>query len=808
MRKRALTLAVLSTSQYALAAYGVPVVTHISASSFAVEGNDDLQLLVHGFGFGATSAGAKPPTCEIAPLHGESAFVHVSGAPDDPRSIISFPATVVNASSSCSPPCYEAPVTRACCASSLRCDPPPAVLAPGPGTLRVRNFVGLSVDDVRVEYTFKFDVAVDRRPYIDESRGSLLVRCNESLIGAAGISILATLPSMPAAASAGWSWPNVTLTGEDAFEFEFGDALPPTVNTDLKVVISRREGGSGAREVVLATKWRRFMRAAPPATGAGQGLAAAQVDHSTRGVLIGGEPFLGSGWYVADGFRTLESLMDAVSMQARVGDNQVMPYGLSERFDAAEQRSFFDHCASVGIKVIYPLAPTVGKGMRNNYSRHWADPQWQDWVRGNVSIVANHSALLGYYICDDCCPWLPLSQPIGNVSLQAKLYNLLKSLDPLHLVLGAIECNDAWMWTDVASYEPPDPPAPGPVIPLGAQPRLQLSLDVILWEHYVATLADGPPQGGAGGGGGGRGRTPWGADGNAMIRAGAWFEPIVNCFGLWYTGSFNAYPAVPAATRSALWLSVVSADLPSQLTFVLETNAWSSPAATPSNGWLQTVAAAAWAEEARMLAPSLFPRFGFVDAAPVPSVAVVNVSSSIQRGSVHNDDPRLLSPASDLPVRARAWAEACGAETNSSGACIHLVAINLLQHTPVHFELLIDYSTSAEGTPRPAARRLAATPPLLSRASPLSLPTNASRLFDGGYDVRLHCLDEQCARATMADALGAGATAVYELGCNGPRPSASGRGGARVWRSCASRRVDCVHGFPATDPNRARCVFP
>jgi hypothetical protein len=71
--------------------------------------------------------------------------------------------------------------------------------------------------------------------------------------------------------------------------------------------------------------------------------------------------------------------------------------------------------------------------------------------------------------------------------------------------------------------------------------------------------------------------------------------------GVWrnvrYLGSFNDYPSSPTATRSALWLSVVAADLPSQLTFVLEANAWQSAAAVPDGGWVQTVEAARAAGE-------------------------------------------------------------------------------------------------------------------------------------------------------------------------------------------------------------------
>ena len=51
-------------------------------------------------------------------------------------------------------------------------------------------------------------------------------------------------------------------------------------------------------------------------------------------------------------------------------------------------------------------------------------------VAGNVSLFRNHSATLGYYLCDDCCP---VDANVEQVALQAQLYNIVKSLDPLHL---------------------------------------------------------------------------------------------------------------------------------------------------------------------------------------------------------------------------------------------------------------------------------------------------------------------------------------------------------------------------------------
>ena len=291
--------------------------------------------------------------------------------------------------------------------------------------------------------------------------------------------------------------------------------------------------------------------------------------------------------------------------------------------------------------------------------------------------------------------------PIGNVSLQAKLYNLIKSIDPYHLILGAIQCTNAWMWSDVESYVPSSPPTPGAaVIPFGHQPALQLSLDSTMWEDYYAGLDTppwpdprppsssppattaaapvSPPQVAA---------RLWGEDVDNPVRFGAWFEPIINCQGLWYLGSFNDYPATPSASRSRIWLSIVNADIPNQLAFVLEENSWGSPYAVADDGWLQTVAVSRAGAEIRMLAPSLFPTFGSFQPEPYQRVRIA--TATLLRSDV---------PPDSSPLRARAWREQCGSATNSSGHCVHIVVVNTIRDSPVAFTLqLLLPQLAAEG---------------------------------------------------------------------------------------------------------------
>ena len=37
----------------------------------------------------------------------------------------------------------------------------------------------------------------------------------------------------------------------------------------------------------------------------------------------------------------------------------------------------------------------------------------------------------------------------------AQAYNLIKSIDPYHVVIGALNCGTAWRFSDVQSYIPP-----------------------------------------------------------------------------------------------------------------------------------------------------------------------------------------------------------------------------------------------------------------------------------------------------------------------------------------------------------------
>lgn len=74
----------------------------------------------------------------------------------------------------------------------------------------------------------------------------------------------------------------------------------------------------------------------------------------------------------------------------------------------------------------------------------------------------------------------------------AQIFNILKSIDPYHLVTGAVNCDDVWMFNEVPSIGLPPTNLSSlqssAVIPWGLQPRNQLSLDLPMVENYGSNL--------------------------------------------------------------------------------------------------------------------------------------------------------------------------------------------------------------------------------------------------------------------------------------------------------------------------------
>ena len=219
-----------------------------------------------------------------------------------------------------------------------------------------------------------------------------------------------------------------------------------------------------------------------------------------------------------------------------------------------------------------PLSPSFDKSRPKscNYTEQISDPEWVAGVTANVSFVMHHPALLGYYICDDCCP---VNDNFHNVGLQARLYQLIKSIDPYHIVTGAVQCSITWPWTDVPSN--PSLPSLPAVSGLPEQPALQLSLDYFLVENcerslslclffslslcLSVSLSLSLP--------GCLTLSQCISDGalainhlaDAGVRQGNHNGAICNCNGLWAQGAgspgeFDDYPSAPASLQTVMWL--------------------------------------------------------------------------------------------------------------------------------------------------------------------------------------------------------------------------------------------------------------
>ena len=87
------------------------------------------------------------------------------------------------------------------------------------------------------------------------------------------------------------------------------------------------------------TVLRRFHRVAPPAENST--VQTVQVDHSRKGLLIGGKPWVGQGWYMSPWNQSLELLSDAIRDElAPHGINQGMVYGPHPHLDPRPDPKF------------------------------------------------------------------------------------------------------------------------------------------------------------------------------------------------------------------------------------------------------------------------------------------------------------------------------------------------------------------------------------------------------------------------------------------------------------------------------------
>ena len=147
---------------------------------------------------------------------------------------------------------------------------------------------------------------------------------------------------------------------------------------------------------------------------------------------------------------------------------------------------------------------------------------------------------------------------------------------------------------------------------------------------------------------------------------------------------------------------------------------WRSPCAQ-GGGWLQQITQEIWAAQVQQLMPSFTAPFGSVIAHPT---AYVTSAKCLRPSASAAACDGAVGPG---PLRVRAWREACN---KTSELCVHVVVVNIALASPVEFRLQID-------------------------GLGLMLATNATRLFDAGYNASVS------QPGVLADYAGPGESLIY-----------------------------------------------
>ena len=227
-------------------------------------------------------------------------------------------------------------------------------------------------------------VAFGRRPYLNEPHAELLVRTDLAMTGslAPGSNVQIAL-AFPFAAAGHQTRtfttatePLLLRTAEMRLPFSFA-GLPPTVNQDVVITITV----NGTWNI---TKYRRFMRAPPPASSS---VLAVQVDHTTKSLLVDGRVWSGQGWYIAHEDMPMNGFVTAIDMLVRDAQrslNTGVLYGMYS-WSAKEQLAMLDQLASVGYRGLYDLGVrNLGSGANKSA------------IKESIRIVKDHPAILGY----------------------------------------------------------------------------------------------------------------------------------------------------------------------------------------------------------------------------------------------------------------------------------------------------------------------------------------------------------------------------------------------------------------------------
>ena len=284
-------------------------------------------------------------------------------------------------------------------------------------------------------------VAVGRRPYVNERYGHVLLSSSFPA-GPSTICSVAASVGGRVISNGSWTW-DIRSHAVAKYEFDLS-LLPISLEAVLNTTIRCDSLGWSA------VKFRDFQRY--PANSAPSSLS--QVDHESRSILVGGRKFLMVGWYWSMNDNTVTNYTAYVVEQARLGVTVLMPYNfplLMLHGRAALQKEILDACDATGMKLIMHVESLATAAAAANTSMAWSN------LTAVINAIKDHPAVLGYYICDDCCD----SQYQDVLSW---VYRALKALDPYHITIGALndpcflqytdgENNDGKLAIDLSMYE-------------------------------------------------------------------------------------------------------------------------------------------------------------------------------------------------------------------------------------------------------------------------------------------------------------------------------------------------------------------
>ena len=371
-------------------------------------------------------------------------------------------------------------------------------------------------------------------------------------------------------------------------------------------------------------------------------------------------------------------------------------------------RNLFDAAEASGLKIMHKLILEGAVSLDAKTGQGILNASIVEKLKGYIRAVRHEPALLGYFVCDDCC-----SDP-HLVSALSQTYAVIKDLDPYHVTTGGVECPNAWQFSDRPSLLPPTADRSEPWLSSG-QPQLQLFVDLVMQENYCNTLAcqgTETTQLGVG----------WNPHMDRDARVGMWQEPLVNSAGTWLTGGPAA--SCPAddvhcpTFHTLLWLAAIVSDMPAQIAFDLAgpgADSCNDPAGCPSARVQNTVAA--YSAEVQALKPSLLAPFGMRDNTTASFVQEANLS---------------------VDLRVRAWQE--------NADCVHVAVAN------VHATHDHDFTVSLAGDQLPPGG---------------GSGLNATRVL--GVTSRDHYSVPVSVGYTFADAIGPALFFLYRVGggCSG-----------------------------------------